>query len=111
MTATATVNTDQTLVWYDAATGGAQVPDPSLTGVGTITYYAEAIDDVTGCVSTTRTAVTLIIEPLPDAPISSGDLAECDSGQTLTATATVNTDQTLVWYGAASGGAQVPDPS
>ncbi|MEC8134419.1 MAG: choice-of-anchor L domain-containing protein, partial [Bacteroidota bacterium] len=52
LTATATVNTDQTLVWYDAASGGAQVPDPSLTGVGTITYYAEAIDDVTGCVST-----------------------------------------------------------
>jgi gliding motility-associated-like protein len=87
------------------------VSDPSLTGVGTVTYYAEASDDVTACISTTRTAVTLIIEPLPDAPISNGDLTDCDSGQTLTATATVNTDQTLTWYDAASGGTVVSDPS
>jgi gliding motility-associated-like protein len=111
LTAAATVNTDQTLTWYDAASGGIVVPDPSLTGVGTVTYYAEASDDVTACISTTRTAVTLIIEPLPDAPISNGDLTDCDSGQTLTATATVNTDQTLTWYDAASGGTVVSDPS
>ena len=42
---------------YGMTATGAQVPDPSLTGVGTITYYAEAIDDVTVCVSTTRTAL------------------------------------------------------
>jgi hypothetical protein len=111
LTATATVNTGETLIWYDAASGGTVVPDPSLTGVGTVTYYAEASDDVTACISTTRTAVTLIIEPLPDAPISNGDLTECDSGQTLTATATVNTGETLIWYDAASGGTVVPDPS
>ena len=111
LTAAATVNTDQTLIWYDAASGGTAVSDPSLTGVGTVTYYAEASDDVTACISTTRTAVTLIIEPLPDAPISNGDLGECDSGQTLTATATVNTGESIVWYDAASGGTVVPDPS
>jgi gliding motility-associated-like protein len=111
LTATATVNSGETLIWYDAASGGTVVSDPSLTGVGTVTYYAEASDDVTACISTTRTAVTLIIEPLPDAPISNGDLTDCDSGQTLTATATVNTDQTLTWYDAASGGTVVSDPS
>ena len=63
-----TVNTDQTLVWYDSTCG--TMPDPSLTGVGTVTYYAEAIDDVTGCISTARTAVSLTIQEAPPAPIA-----------------------------------------
>ncbi|MCW5520650.1 VWA domain-containing protein, partial [Aureitalea sp. L0-47] len=49
------------IVWYDAATGGNVVPDPSLSSVGTETYYAEAVDDVSGCSSLDRTPVTLTI--------------------------------------------------
>ncbi|MBN96972.1 MAG: hypothetical protein CMC56_03545, partial [Flavobacteriaceae bacterium] len=45
----------------------------------------------------------LVLLTLPMSPISNGDLTDCDSGQTLTAAATVNTDQTLIWYDAASG--------
>ena len=111
LTAAATVNTDQTLIWYDAASGGIVVPDPSLTGVGTVTYYAEATDNTTACISETRTAVTLTINVTPNNPTTGGDLNECDSGQTLTATATVNSGETLTWYDAASGGTVVPDPS
>ena len=64
LTASATVLAGQSITWYDSDTAGNVVLDPSLTGVGTVTYYAEATDDTTGCVSVTRTAVTLTIETL-----------------------------------------------
>jgi hypothetical protein len=44
--------------WYNAATAGTVVANP-LNAVGNITYYAEAVNDATGCVSSSRTAVVL----------------------------------------------------
>src|SRR5690606_24090222 len=63
LTATATVPDGVTVVWYDAPTGGNVVANPVLDAVGTVTYYAEAVKD--DCVSTTRTAVSLTIHPIP----------------------------------------------
>jgi hypothetical protein len=37
----------------------ALVANPILNTVGNVTYYAEAVDDATGCVSSSRTAVVL----------------------------------------------------
>ncbi|MDX5477806.1 MAG: hypothetical protein LPJ98_05070, partial [Cyclobacteriaceae bacterium] len=57
------------IVWYDAPTGGNVVTDPSLVydaskgGVQTATFYAEAVNDDTECVSATRTMVTLTLRP------------------------------------------------
>ncbi|WP_170152876.1 gliding motility-associated C-terminal domain-containing protein [Ulvibacter antarcticus] len=112
LTATATVPGGQTIVWYDAATGGNVVANPILNTIGTITYYAEAVITVGGCTSLTRTAVTLTITASPNAPISGGDQTECteDPIQTLTATATVPAGQTIVWYDAATGGNVVANP-
>ncbi len=106
LTATATVAGGQAVVWYDQATGGSVVNNPTLNYVGTITYYAQANVTGGGCVSLTRTPVTLTITPAPSAPVSGGDQAECALSpiQTLTATATVPTGQTVVWYDLASGG-------
>src|SRR5690606_16833893 len=59
LTATATVPDGHTIVWYDAATGGNVVADPTLDAVGTVTYYAEARNG--DCVSETRTPVTLTL--------------------------------------------------
>ena len=42
MTASASVGSGETLTWYDAATGGNVVTSPTLSSVGTVTYYAEA---------------------------------------------------------------------
>ena len=110
ITATATADPGQTITWYSAATGGSIVNDPSLTGVGSITYYAETFDPNTGCVSATRTPAVLTINPTPVAPTTI-DITECDIGQTITATATADPAQTITWYDAATGGSIVNDPS
>ncbi|MEN9909960.1 MAG: hypothetical protein RLZZ540_3119, partial [Bacteroidota bacterium] len=61
LTATATVPVGFSVVWYDAATNGNVVTNPTLNTVGTITYYAAAKNNTTLCFSTSRTAVTLTI--------------------------------------------------
>jgi gliding motility-associated-like protein len=113
LTATASSQTGETIVWYDAATGGNIVAEPSLSALGTITYYAESEDNITSCVSTSRTAVTLTLNPKPVVPVSDGDKTECALSpiQTLTATATAQVGESVVWYDAATEGNVVPDPS
>ena len=56
-----------TIVWYDALVGGNIVASPTLTGVGTITYYAENVNSTTSCSSSTRTPIILTINTLPTA--------------------------------------------
>ncbi len=113
ITAEAFVGDGHIVVWYDAATGGSVVTDPSLSNVGNVTYYAETLRLSTGCISTTRTPVNLIIEELPEAPVSGGDQMECALSpiQTLTATVSVSAGQIVNWYDAATGGNVVADPS
>jgi hypothetical protein len=53
LTATATVPTGF-CKWYNAATAGTVVANPTLNAVGNITYYAEAVNDATGCVQFTN---------------------------------------------------------
>ncbi|MBU2947429.1 gliding motility-associated C-terminal domain-containing protein [Zobellia uliginosa] len=112
LTATATPPADATVVWYDAATGGSVVASPTRNSVGTSTFYAESVQNVTSCTSDTRTAVTLTIEAAPTAPVSGGDQTECEENpiQTLTATATAPAGSTVVWYDAATGGNIVASP-
>ena len=113
LTATATVGNGQILTWYDAAEGGNVVTDPSLSSVGSVTYYAESTFSATGCISLTRTPVNLTILGAPEAPISDGDLIECEEEptQTLIASATVSSGEIITWYDAATGGDVVADPS
>ena len=75
--------TGGTITWYDALTGGNIVSSPTLSALGTVTYYAEASSG--SCTSLSRTAVTLTIKPLPSvAPISySGSTTVC-SGALVT---------------------------
>ncbi|SDK71731.1 gliding motility-associated C-terminal domain-containing protein [Pedobacter sp. ok626] len=63
LTATATVPSGSTVVWYDAAMAGNIVATPTLNAVGTITYYAET--HLGTCVSATRTPVVLTINAQP----------------------------------------------
>jgi len=51
--------TNQTMVWYDAPSGGNVVNPPSLVGIGSVTYYAESFNGAYS--SDTRAAVTLTI--------------------------------------------------
>jgi hypothetical protein len=85
LTATATGGA---ITWYDAATNGNVVANPTLSSTGSVTYYAQASDGT--CNSLTRTAVILTINPAPAPPTSGGDQVQCQQSpiQTLTATAT-----------------------
>jgi gliding motility-associated-like protein len=112
LTAAATAPAGVTIVWYDAAVDGNIVANPTLNTVGTVTYYAQANNEL-ACSSTTRTAVVLTITPAPIAPVTGGDQTECAITpiQTLTATATVPDGQTIIWYDAANGGNIVNNPT
>ncbi|MBW2938865.1 hypothetical protein KXJ69_12150, partial [Aureisphaera sp. CAU 1614] len=114
LTATATVPAGQTITWYDAATGGNVVANPIWNQLGSITYWAEATVTIGGCSSLTRTAVTLTINPAADAPISTGDITECEEDpiQTLDANDAITpiAGQSVVWYDAATGGNVVANP-
>src|SRR5206468_436823 len=105
LTATATGGT---ITWYNASSGGSAVASPTLSSVGTVTYYAEASNGT--CSSLTRTPVTLTINAAPAAPVSGGDQTQCEQSpiQTLTATATGGT---ITWYTAATGGSIVASPT
>ena len=109
----ATVPEGQSIVWYDAVTNGNVIASPTLNTVGTITYYAQAVNDNTSCISLTRTAVTLTIKAASATPISGGDQNVCGISpiQTLTATATVPEGQSVVWYDAAANGNVIANPT
>jgi hypothetical protein len=113
LTATASAPSGSTVVWYTGATGGTVVASPTLSTVGTITYYAESVVTVGGCTSLSRTAVTLTINPAPVAPTSGGNIAQCEQSpiQTLTATASAPSGSTVVWYTGATGGTVVASPT
>jgi gliding motility-associated-like protein len=113
LTAMATAPAGESVVWYTASTGGTMVSNPILNSLGTVTYYAESVNDLTSCTSTTRVPVTLILNDTPVAPTSGGNKTECASTpiQTLTATATAQAGESVVWYTTATGGSVVTDPS
>lgn len=89
LTATATVPSGQSVVWYHEAAGGSVITNPSINSPGTDTYYAAARDNSSGCESTTRTAVTLTITQVSAATVTAGGpLSFCQGGSVvLTATA------------------------
>ncbi|MFC6877766.1 beta strand repeat-containing protein, partial [Flavobacterium myungsuense] len=67
----ATPQANQTIDWYQDATGGSPLVSgsttyiPTAVNVGTYTFYAAARANSLGCTSTTRTAVTLTITKAP----------------------------------------------
>jgi hypothetical protein len=70
---------DYTIDWYATQDGAALAPGgsgvtsfaPTLTT--TTTYYAQARNTATGCVSTTHLAVTGTVNPVPEAPAMGGE--------------------------------------
>ena len=95
--ADATVNNGETLVWYDAISGGNIVADPSLGALGSVTYYAESMNDMTGCTSLSRTAVTLTIEALPVAGIVNNTGSMELNCETKSITVTATGGQSYAW--------------
>ncbi|WP_431844498.1 hypothetical protein, partial [Pedobacter superstes] len=102
------------VTWYTAATGGTIVASPTLSSAGTITYFAEATNSATGCLSLSRTAVTLTIYPAPLAPsVSAANITECEISpiQTLNANSVITSSVPVIWYTQATGGTVVASPT
>ncbi len=96
--------------WYAASTGGTVLTTPS-NGTGTlsysvpasstVTYYAQARDNSSQCVSASRTGVTLNVNSSPAAPTVTTPVAYCQGATPSTLTATATGANTLNWYSAA----------
>ncbi|WP_179009274.1 T9SS type B sorting domain-containing protein [Winogradskyella forsetii] len=95
-----------TVNWYDAAVGGVllQSDSETYTTATTGTFYAEAVDDVSGCISTTRVAVSASAVAFPDAPMSNGDVNFNCTTSEATLSVTVPNGITVNWYDMATGG-------
>jgi hypothetical protein len=96
------------VVWYESAEGGSPVADPSITTVGSKTYYAEAVSGT--CVSTSRSAATLEIWAIPNAPANPNSAIECiEDFASLTAHVDVAEGETIIWYD--EEGEEIDDPT
>ena len=106
ITLTATVGDGLECRWYDSE-NSTEVRSENTTYTpnisGTTTYYVEAINASTQCVSATRTPVQAVMNPLPATPTVS-NVAYCGAGTyTLTAGANGNTQGGFHWYSDAEG--------
>jgi hypothetical protein len=98
--ATASAVAGESITWYDASTGGSTVADPSLSAAGTVTFFAEAINDTSGCSSLTRTAVTITITSVA-APTGDAVQSFCDN---VTVSDLSAVGSNIQWYDADTGG-------
>ena len=75
----------------------------SYTAMTEGNFYAEAVDNITGCVSSTRAVVnTSIFEP--EAPISDGDVSfDCAANEAVLSVS-VSTGISVNWYNSQTGG-------
>ncbi len=103
----ATPGAGETIDWYDASSGGnlllsgnTNYTTPSISV--TTSYYAEARNTTTGCVSSTRTGVVATVNSIPSAPGGTGG-SRCGTG-TVNISATPGAGETIDWYDASSGG-------
>lgn len=114
-TVSATVGAGQTVDWYTASSGGTLLlsgnttlnpaPANEPTPGNVVTYFAEARNTTTGCISSTRTGVTLRSDARPSAPNAGIDFEVCAQPTgphtaTLAATA-ANNGGTGTWTGPA----------
>lgn len=100
LVATASVPSGNTIIWYTTATGSITTNNPSLSAVGTVTYYAAAFNSAAGCESATRTAVTLTINASVPASITAGGpVTFCEGGSV---TLTANSGSSYLWSNGAS---------
>lgn len=100
LTATATVPAGHTLTWFTAATGGSVVASPTLSSPGTVTYHASSSNNASGCISPTRTPVTLTINAVSAATITAGGpLTFCQGGSVVL---TANAGTSYIWRNGAT---------
>ena len=91
--------------WYDAPSDGTLLAQNTTSYVANSegVFYAEAIDEITGCISMQRTEINSIII-YPDPPLALGDVGincEINSAELIVS---VDSGSTVNWYDAEVGG-------
>lgn len=107
ITATASNTDGSSIVWYDAPIEGNIINNPTLATVGTITYYAEGVFSATGCVSPSRTAVTLTITAAPNGPSGPSNQTFC-SDNNVTVADLVAIGNSIQWYNSLNSSNALP---
>ena len=93
------------VVWYDAATNGAIVPNATAL-VNNTTYYG-SLTAVNGCASSERLAVTVTVGDAPT-PTTLDDTQDfCQANNPTVASIQVN-EPGVIWYDTATAGNVVP---
>ncbi|MCW3464827.1 Ig-like domain-containing protein [Chitinophaga nivalis] len=100
-----------TFSWYTQATGGTSVftgatfITPALSA--TTTYYVAATA-TSGCASTVRTPVTVVVNPLPATPVVQGEVpAVCTGGSTRVRVRIIDSSYVFNWYLQPAGGTAI----
>jgi gliding motility-associated-like protein len=100
-TATALTATGTNILWWGtSATGGNSTtiaPTPITTTVGTATYYVT--QNTTGCESNPRTAITVVVNANPPAPVVTSPVTYCQNATAVPLTAS---GSNLTWYATAT---------
>ena len=88
-----------TFAWYTASTGGVALSSSTALSIGTTNYFVESIG-TNGCVSLTRTSVSVTENPLLSASVSITGTTACPGGVLLFTATPVNggTSPTYQWY-------------
>ena len=88
-----------TFAWYTAATSGVALSSSTALSIGTTNYFVESIG-TNGCVSLTRTSVSITENPLLSASVSITGTTACPGGVLLFTATPVNggTSPTYQWY-------------
>ena len=97
--------------WYSVATGGTVLATDTVFTTPALstntTYYVEAVNGG-GCVSASRAAVDVVVNPVPAAPGVIPTSSSVPSGNTVTFNVqSPNSNYTYNWYGVANGGAPI----
>ncbi len=92
-------DTNWDIDWYTQATGGLSIGsgnpfDPGALDPGTYTFFAETNQN--GCLSETRTPVTIVVDPLPVITIDDFDKEIC-GGQSAAINTTVQYETSISW--------------
>ena len=108
-----TVPSGITVNWYDSPVNGTLLQSNNtvlFTPIESGTFYAEAVNVITGCKSQTRAAVS-VIRVNPDPPVSNGDVVfNCDEQEGVLSV-TAPDGITIDWYDAPVAGTLVESDS
>lgn len=91
--------TGSTFAWYTSAAGGVALSSSTSLSLGTTNYFVESIG-TNGCISLTRTSVSVTENPLLSASVSITGTTACPGGVLLFTATPVNggTSPTYQWY-------------